>query len=252
MKSLLIDIETAYSKVGVFSLWNQNIGINQILENGYTLCWAAKWLNKRGTMFSSIWGDGREVMIRRVHDLLSEADTVIHQNGERFDVPTLNTEFLLEGLSPPSPFKQIDILKTSRRKFKFPSNKLDYVAKALGFEGKVEHEGFRLWTKCMEGDTSAQRRMMRYNKRDVVVLEEIYNKMLPWIKNHPNVNLFTEQPTDDLQCPKCGSDSVQRRGYYYGSVYRYQRFQCNDCGAWSRERLKDSDFDATKILSTID
>ena len=128
MKILHVDIETAPNKVYVWGLWNQNVGINQIVEPGYTLCWAAKWHGKRGVIFDSVYESKPKDMIKHIHSLLDEADVVCHYNGTKFDIPTLNAEFLMFGLQPPSQYKQLDLLKTARGQFRFPSNKLDYIS----------------------------------------------------------------------------------------------------------------------------
>ena len=124
MKILLLDIETAPNTAYVWGLFKQNISISQIVDSSAMLCWAAKWLDNEDVMFSSIMG-GRKKMLQRIHKLLDEADAVVHYNGSRFDIPTLNKEFLEAGMSPPSPYAQVDLLKTARQQFRFPSNKLD-------------------------------------------------------------------------------------------------------------------------------
>jgi predicted RNA-binding Zn-ribbon protein involved in translation (DUF1610 family) len=225
-----LDIETAPNTVFTWGLFNQNISLNQIVKPGYTLCWAAKWKDGKEIMFSSMDGDGETVMVQRIHDLLSEADAVVHYNGKRFDIPKLNAEFIKLGYSPPSTYKQIDLLTVARGQFKFASNKLDFVAQHLGIGGKVEHKGMSLWVGCMEGCSKAWRLMERYNKQDVRLLPKLYKKLLPWIMNHPNYALYinTDRPT----CTNCGSTKVQSRGKQCTSTQKYTRFQCLDCGKW--------------------
>jgi predicted RNA-binding Zn-ribbon protein involved in translation (DUF1610 family) len=145
-------------------------------------------------------------------------------------MPTINKEFVLNSFSPPSPYKQIDLLRVVRSNFRFPSNKLDYVSQRLGLGEKVQHEGMALWTKCMKGDNDAWERMQEYNIQDVVLLESLYNKLLPWIKTHPNRNLFSESAV----CPTCGGSSIQKRGQAISLSGTYQRYQCRDCGSWSQ------------------
>ena len=178
MKILLLDIETSPNTAHVWGLWNQNVSLNQLMESSYVMCWAAKWLGKKEVMFDSVMENSHTNMIKIIHQLLNECDAVIHYNGSKFDIPTLNKEFLLLGLKPPAPYKEIDLLKTARRKFKFPSNKLDYVAQALGVGKKVKHIGHELWIQCMAKDKKAWAIMKKYNKNDVVILEKVYNKML--------------------------------------------------------------------------
>lgn len=235
MKVLLLDIETSPNLAHVWGLWQQNVGINQIQEASYVLCWAAKWLDEKKVMFDSVHQSKEKDMLKGIHALISEADAVIHYNGTRFDMPTLNKEFLLNGLLPPPPYKQIDLLRTMRSQFRFPSNKLDYVAQRLEVGSKVEHEGHTLWTKCMAGDKKAWKTMEAYNKQDVVVLEKVYHKVLPWIKNHPNHNVYT---TDHV-CPTCGSSKLHRRGTAKSSAGVYQRYQCQGCGSWSQNKKSD-------------
>lgn len=231
MKTLLIDIETAPNLVHVWGLWQQNVGLPQIIDSGYVLCWSAKWLGQDDIMFSSIYHDGRDKMIQTIHELLDEADAVIHYNGTKFDIPTLNKEFLEEGLPPPSPVKQIDLLRTARSQFKFPSNKLDYISQALGLGKKVKHIGHELWIRCMNNDEEAWQQMMEYNVNDVILLEKVYYKLRPWIKGHANYALYSDR---SMVCPHCGGTHYQSRGTYKTASCTYARYQCQDCGTWFR------------------
>lgn len=232
MKILLLDVETAPNTAYVWGLFKQNISISQIVDSSAMLCWAAKWLDSPEVMFSSILM-GKKGMLKEIHKLLDQADAVVHYNGSRFDIPTLNKEFLEAGMSPPSPYAQIDLLRTARQQFRFPSNKLDYVGQALKLGKKVKHEGFELWIKCMNKDKEAWERMEEYNIQDVMLLEQVYHKFLPWIKNHPNKAMHDES---EHTCPSCGSHKVQKRGYNVTAGGKYQRYQCQSCGTWSAER----------------
>lgn len=230
MKILLLDIETAPNKVYAWGLWNQNIATNQIVEPGYTLCWAAKWLGDKELLFSSMHSDGEEAMLSLIWELLDEADAVVHYNGTKFDMPTLNKEFILHGYLPPSSYKEIDLLKTARRRFKFPSNKLDYIAQRLGLGTKTKHRGMSLWHDCMQGDDKAWSVMERYNKQDVKLLEKLYKRLLPWIKNHPNYGLYNSKKD---ACRNCGG-KLKKNGWEYTATCKYQRYRCVKCGAEGR------------------
>jgi DNA polymerase elongation subunit (family B) len=233
MKLLLIDIETAPNVAYVWGLFKENIPLQRLVDSGYVLCWAAKWVGTDEILFDSVYKSKPSVMLKRVHALLDEADAIIHYNGNSFDIPTLNKEFLLHKMKPPSPSKQIDLLLTSRSRFRFTSNKMDYVAQALGI-GNKKNTTFDLWIKCMAKDPDAWAKMEEYNKGDVELLEGIYNEFKPWIKGHPNTGLYSgiEAPT----CPVCGSDDIVRRGFSYTAVGKFQRYRCAGCGHWSRDR----------------
>jgi DNA polymerase elongation subunit (family B)/predicted RNA-binding Zn-ribbon protein involved in translation (DUF1610 family) len=237
MKILLADIETAPNRVYAWGLFNQNISIDQIEEPGYTLCWAAKWLGEKDIKFSSIHERSKKDMLSEIYYLMDEADAIVHYNGTRFDIPTLNQEFLFMGWAPPAPSTNVDLYHTAKRRFRLPSNKLNYVARTLGLGEKTKHKGMELWRDCMAGDDKSWKIMKEYNKNDVVLLEKVYEKLLPWVPNHINHGVFSDG--EAMICPNCGSKHVQKRGHYYTNTLAYQRYQCQNCGAWSRSRLND-------------
>lgn len=236
MRILLLDIETAPNLVHCWGIWQQNVAINQIIKPGYTLCWAAKWLGEEEIYYASLEHD-KEFMLNTIYQMLDEADAVVHYNGTKFDIPTLNQEFISIGLTPPSSFKQIDLLRTTRGQFRFPSNKLDYVARVLGLGQKHAHKGHDLWIGCMEDDAESWKVMQEYNIQDVVLLEKLYNKLLPWIKNHPNVGLYNKE--EGPVCPVCGGKHLHKRGVAHTTVGTYTRYRCSDCGKWSRSRKSE-------------
>lgn len=227
----MLDIETAPHLAAVWGLYDQNVATNQIIKPGYTLCWAAKWHGEPEVLFDSILSGPRR-MIRNIHELLNDADAVCHYNGTKFDIPTLNKEFLMHKLDPPAPYKQVDLLRVARSRFKLASNKLDYVATQLGLGAKVEHKGFDLWLECMAKKADAWATMEQYNKHDVVLLERVYDRLLPWIRNHPNLSVYK----GGACCPNCGSENTQARGWQVARTMRYRRFQCRACGSWFRAR----------------
>jgi DNA polymerase elongation subunit (family B) len=232
MKILMLDIETSPNLVTVWGLFQQNVSINQIIKPGATLCWAAKWYGSKEIMFRSV-NDG-DKMLSEIHALLDEADAVCHYNGKNFDIPTLNWGFVLAGLPPPAPYRQIDLLSTSRRTFRKASNKLDFVSQQLGIGQKTKHKGQELWAGCMNGDSKSWRVMERYNKQDVRLLEKLYERYLPWIKGHPN------RSEDHSACPHCEASTYQARGYAVSAAGRYRRYQCTSCGTWFKDRKRVS------------
>lgn len=252
MKLLFLDIETAPNKVYSWGLFKQNISINQIVEPGYTLCWAAKWDHHKEVMFNSIHKSSEKEMLDEMLELINQADAVVHYNGKKFDMPTLNKEFITNGLGVPAPYHQIDLYHVVRSQFRFPSNKLDYVSQALGLGSKVKHMGMELWNACMDEHhpdyEKAWKLMERYNKQDVRLLPRLYKRLLPWIKNHPNHALYTdnERPV----CTNCGGHKVQKRGIQHNSTQSYNRFQCTSCGTWMRGRTTILPLEKRKAVLT--
>lgn len=231
MKLLAWDIETLPHEVYRWGFYDQSpVALNQVIKPGGVMSYAARWIDapKSEIIYQDL-RDGKEVMLQGIYNLIEDADGLVSWNGQKFDTKRINTEFVQLGWSPPSEAKEIDLMLAVKKRMAFPSNKLEYVANALLGKGKVQHEGFNLWLKCIAGDTKAWDRMGKYNKQDVHLLVELYERLLPWVDTIPNRNLFDAYDG----CPRCGSDHVQRRGYRYTKISKFARYQCLDCGGWS-------------------
>ena len=236
MKILLVDIETAPNLAHVWGLWQQNVAINQIMESGYVLCWAAKWLDEEHIYYSSKQNHSSYEMLAGIHELLDQADAVVTYNGVKFDIPTLNREFIVHGFKPPSPYRNVDLLQTIKKQFRFPSNKLEYITKALGVDEKMKHIGHELWVRCINNDPEAWAMMQEYNINDVSIMEQVYLKLRGWVKQHANHGLYQD---DKEVCPNCGSKHVHKRGFAYTHTNKYQRLVCTGCGNWFRATLAE-------------
>jgi hypothetical protein len=167
-------------------------------------------------------------LVKDLHKLFDDADILIAHNGDRFDRRKANARFLGCGLPPPSPFKMVDTLKTARRQFMLTSNKLGDLGEFLGLGSKIPTIGFKLWRRCINGDPKAWAMMKSYNKRDVGLLRGVYEKLLPWIPNHPDMRIYTGKTS----CRNCGSKRVQFRGEDRTLTTVKQRYKCNDCSHW--------------------
>lgn len=231
MRLLLCDIETAPNLVHAWGLWGQDIGLSQLLESSYVLCWSAKWVGEERVFFGSRQHSTAKQMLKGIHALLSMSDAVISWNGASFDIPILSKEFLEHGFKPPAPFQQIDLMLVAKKKFRFTSNKLEHVVKLLKCGKKIKHAGHELWIGCMAGNRKSWATMKRYNVNDTKLLEAVYNKFLPWITTHPHVGLREGSPDG---CPNCGGLKLQSRGYGYTKLGKYERYVCLACGTWTR------------------
>lgn len=234
---LFLDIETAPATARIWELRTRFVPISRVVSRGYTLCFAARWEGQKKVHFYSRWKHGHEAMVKAAYDLIDEADVVVHYNGKKFDMPTLSREFVVQGLTPPGPYKQVDLFQVVRSSFRFLSNSMDAVADELGLQRKAEHKGMALWEEVMAGRRDAQRTMKEYNIQDIVVLEELYKVLQPWVRVHPNRGLFVDNPQEPV-CPSCGSTHLHKKGVERpANVNAYQRYKCQDCGANSRGRV---------------
>lgn len=232
-RTLIIDIENFPNLAWVWGLWDQNVGLSQLEEASRVVCFAAKWHGDRKCMFWSEHHHGHDEMVAAAWQLMDEADAIVGYNSRGFDVKHLHREFVLANMPPPSPHKDIDLLTVARSRFKFVSNKLDHVASELGVGSKLKHQGFDLWRQCIDGDEKAWATFKRYNIQDVNLTERVYDRLLPWIKNHPHPGLYGGAVDG---CPNCGGTNLTATGETPTGTTNYELYRCDDCGANARSR----------------
>lgn len=239
---LLYDIEVSSLNIDA---WNtRETDAIRVVDDWYMLSFAWKWLGEKQVKclalpdFKGYKKDRRndQELVTALHKLFDEADIVIAHNGDKFDQKKSNTRFLFHGLNPPSPYKSIDTLKVLRRNFKLTSNRLNDAGKFLKVGKKVETGGYDLWVGCYNGDSKSWKKMKKYNKQDVVLLEEVYLKLRPWITNHPPLNILENNLTG---CPNCGESQLQKRGTYPTKTGIKQNWWCLNCRAWSKSRVTE-------------
>jgi DNA polymerase elongation subunit (family B) len=238
-KILLFDIETAPNLAYVWGKYEQDV--ISLERSWYMLCFAAKWADQKQTfayglpdfpLYKKEKANDRE-LVRKLWELFDEADIIIAHNGDQFDIKKTNARFIEHGFTPPAPYKTIDTKKVAKASFKFDSNKLDDLGQYLKLGRKLKTGGFDLWLGCMSGDKKAWQTMIDYNKQDVILLEKVYLAMRPWMKNHPNMNVYKE--TGGL-CPNCSSSNIGKRGFSYSTNGKVQVYVCKDCGSRPSEK----------------
>ena len=237
----LIDIETAPLKANVWGLFDQNVGLNQIDTEWSILSYCYKPLggSKRSIVYEDAAGDPRndKHLVQSLWQIMHDNDFLIAQNGKRFDMRKMRARMILNDLLPPSPVQVIDTMLMARQVAAFTSNKLEWLSSYLSTVAKSKHKefpGFELWSECLNDNPKAWAAMRKYNIPDVTSMEQVYLKLRPWVTGHPNVAAYTESVT--IACPKCGSHDVVKDGTTRTNTSEYNRYRCNACGGWSRDR----------------
>lgn len=243
-KILLLDIETAPLLAYVWRLWAiDSIGANQIKSDWYILSWSAKWLGK-DKVFYADQRNAKDIendapILEKLWTLMDEADIIVGHNLDKFDIKKLNTRFLMGGLQPPSGYLTHDTLKMAKKKFAFTSNRLSYLTdklcKTFKKDSHAKYSGFELWSECIKGNKSAWKEMEKYNKMDVLSLEELYHILLPW-DSTINFTVFNGECS-------CGSTEFVSNGLKYKKAGVYRRLRCKHCGKEYHEKqnLMDKD-----------
>jgi hypothetical protein len=243
---LIWDIETAHAIAALFSLYQDSVPIQNVLQEWYIICASWKWLGKKQVYATSVLDDIERFekdpnddyhVLKTLRGVIEQADAIVHHYGDRFDLPKFNTRLLYHGLDPLPDIPQIDTYKICKNKFKFLSNKLDYVGQYLGVGEKITTSP-KLWLRCLMGEKDAVREMVKYNKQDVELLERVYVKLAPFAQaaqRKLNMNLWYG---DNNVCPTCGDANLHRRGYRTTRVSKFARFQCQSCGTWSSAPIR--------------
>lgn len=232
------DIETSLQPVAVFQLANNDwIDPSNILSERYIICGSWQWEGEKKVQSVSVLDDAKRYrkdphddyhVVRRLHEVLSSADVIVHHNGDSFDKRYLETRALAHGLGPLAPVQTLDTYKVAKSRLMLNSNKLDYIGKLLKLGRKIKTTP-GLWMRVLNGDAKAIREMVTYNKQDVVLLRKVFHRLKPYFSNHINLHLFGK-----TGCPRCGSKKVQSRGVHRAISRTYRRFACQACGGWFR------------------
>lgn len=226
-KVLFFDIETTPNVGYTWGKYEQDV--IDFKQEWQLLSFAWKWQGQKKVNVLSRLNYNEKDLVACLWQLLNDADVVVAHNAADFDVKKAKAKFIEFGMKPPAPFKVVDTKLIARAQFKFNSNSLNDLGKLLKLGKKLETGGFQLWLDCMAGKKSALRKMTRYNKQDVVLLEKVYNKLKAWHPTHPNLSLMEGRPG----CPACGSKHMNKRGYTINIKSKVEKLQCQDCGHWS-------------------
>ena len=128
-------------------------------------------------------------------------------------------------------YQTIDTLKISRNKFRFNSNRLNYIAQYLGIGQKIKTE-FNLWKDIvLRKDKTAMDKMVKYCKKDVQLLEKVHK----FLNNHTlaKTHYGVAYGHDRGTCPECGSDELQIRSRRITSTgLKKIQYQCQTCGKY--------------------
>lgn len=245
---LIYDIETTPSLSWVWAGYKTNILAEQ--QRSYLLSFAYTWLGSDSVWFHGL-NDNPDFqpnqpndlwLAERLANLFDRADITVAHNGDRFDVKKTNTYLLYNQLPPPSPYQTIDTLSETKRQFAHIKNNLNYLTNTHGLGEKVNHVGIDLWFGCMAGNPEAWAKMEQYNVQDVMLLEDWYLTIRPWIgrpgkKAHPNLGHWVK---GKRVCTNCGSEKVTPRGTHRTMVSEFQTYACLNCGAYSRARVRET------------
>lgn len=235
VKRLFYDIETGYFKTAVWGAFNQFIKPEMLEGEKKIICISYKW-QFEDKVHTLTWDDNLDDkdLVKKFIKVLGEADEVCGHNIDNFDTKIVRARAIRHGLLMYPKYRSIDTLKKARQFFKFASNKLDFLGQNFEVGRKLQHAGFDLWRRCQEGETKAIRKealkeMVDYCEQDVILLEDVYNVMMPYIDHNTNFAVLKHGYQGKWRCPECGSDEVQLSHTDttpMGYIKRHMRCKC--------------------------
>lgn len=238
-KRLFFDIETS-PNIGLFfeAGYKKNIGYESIIKERAIICICYKWEDSKDVLYLH-WDEKQndKEMLKSFVDVANTADELVGHNGDRFDLAWIRTRCLFHGVPMFPTYTTIDTLKISRSKFKFNSNKLDYISQFLHIGKKIKTD-YSLWKKILlESDEVALKKMIKYCQNDVIILEKVYNKL----RNHiePKTHFGVVFGGERSNCPECGSDALIKHGIRVTATgLRKQKMFCNTCHKMHQQTIK--------------
>ncbi len=247
---LIYDIECTGHLGYSYGLWDTNI--HKVIEYPILLSYSYHWYDPE-----RVYAEGEEpevinvgiddfdtfkidpkndkLITRDLWEKFNIAGITLGHNSKQFDDKMARMFFLKHNLPPTSPTKSIDTKQMAKAIGRFGSNSLNSLSDFFGMGQKTETTHADLWWNCLHGDLEAWAKMKVYNEQDVRLTIALYEKLRPWMLNHPNMARLNNNAE---ACPKCGvPDKMQSRGYRLTNVSKFRRYQCQACGGWCSRRI---------------
>ena len=246
LKRLFWDIETSQNVFTGFAAgWRKTINPGDIIHERAIICICYKWEGEKKvhslewTPNKGSWGGNDQPMLVEFAKVVEEADEIVAHNGDKFDMKWFNTRHLFHKLPTIPESKTIDTLVIARRRFYFNSNRLDYIAKYLGFDGKSKTD-ISMWTDILFNHCPKQMSsMVKYCKKDVQLLERVYERIAPYHKPKSHAGVLLGK--DKWSCPSCGSEDVNKSKTKTTAAGTTQhQMRCKKCGKY--HSINDAQF----------
>ena len=222
-KILYIDLETS-PNIGTFWRpgYNLTLGTHNIMEERQIILASYAWDDKKPKTVR--WKKDAKSknlylkysdknIVEELIKQMDQADLVVGQNGDRFDIKWLRGRAMKHGVPMNHSYQTFDTLKKSRQLMNLNSNKLDYLGEFFLGTGKVATGGFQLWLDCIAGCSKAMARMQKYCEGDIILLRDYFNALMQYAPPNHHVGAamgFNKNAT----CATCGTHDIRKSKEY--------------------------------------
>jgi uncharacterized protein YprB with RNaseH-like and TPR domain len=131
-------------------------------------------------------------VLRYVRDTLARFDSVVTYNGDRFDLPFIETRLATTRVEPLEPFASVDLLYTARRVFRgvLPNCRLGTVERHLrgidrtgDIPGRYIPEAYHDYVRT--NDARAMRNVLYHNRMDLFTMAILINRLATSAPSEP-------------------------------------------------------------------
>lgn len=229
-RTVIYDIEVSPCQGWFWQTGTQYIGAHNIREAGKIICISYRFMDwPKGKVKSLKWDKNQcdKKMVHKFYEEVKDAELLVGHNGDQFDKKWINVRLAAHGL-PTLKFNETeDTLKQVRKQFKLPSYRLDFLCKYFKIGGKLATTS-DLWEEIVFNNCKKKlKEMVEYCNNDVLILEELYRTIYPYVDHKMNLAVMHRDPSI---CPQCASTNIIKRGFKYLKSGIFQRYTCNECG----------------------
>jgi len=170
-------------------------------------------------------------LLKQFEEIFNKAEVVVYHFGDFYDLPFIQTRRLIKGLPPLGDISSVDTWRIAKKKLKFHNNRLETILETLNCPIKKTKINGEKWIDAMSGDTKAIDYVVDHCRKDVEVLEWVYNKIKAVWPHHPNMFSSSLKPGSRI-CPICGTETGTKSGVRRNVKKLYIRMKCANCGHW--------------------
>lgn len=217
MKVLHLDCETSLGTFCGFQIGSKiSVSHEQVLTAPQVMSVQYKWEGDKKAKFvewqkvrkRTIYDSGfcNKKMMVKVSELINQADIIVGQNLDAFDMKMLQNALKENDLNCFNYDATLDILKMSRKTFRPLSHKLDYRSKVSGGPGKIKME-LQDWKDIAFNDVPISKKMGPYGCIDVDEEQRVMKDEFNYYRNMPVkiqkiVKRFLIEESR-VVCPRC-------------------------------------------------
>lgn len=236
IKELIFDIEVSGMLMFGFGVGKQNVSYLQLLTECKIVCLCYRWRDEPIDIYHELkWNHKKQCDKKLLLDFIKvveQADVVIGQNHERFDIRHVNARIASHGLAKQLPILVTDDLyKLVKRKLYLPCYKLDYMAEHFGF-GRKKQTDLQLWIDLLyHRKKEALDYMTEYCGRDVILTDQVFTRLEPYLNRKILGSVWND---DRAHCRQinCDGKLVSRGHRICSNLQKRTQYACNKCGKY--------------------